>query len=296
MSNEAGAAIIGKQKKESEVLAMPNDVLSETVDLSALKLGTISLGKLLDAVLCLVLCLIAMRVVTVLLRRLLKRVKWEQRLQKYLLTGVRSVLWLITVLMVIDALGVPMTSLVALLSVFTLTISLAVQTLLSNVAGGLILLSNKPFRIGDYVQTAGGSGYVRDQRLTVTVLETRDGCRITIPNSVVSAGTVTNYDTVGRRRVTTTVTASYDAPVDTVKLALAEAAARVPKLLRDPAPAAIVSSYGESSIEYQLFSWVLSEDYWSVSGALNEEIKKAFDAHGIEMTYNHLNVHILDKP
>lgn len=275
---------------------MPNDVLSETVDLSALKLGTISLGKLLDAVLCLVLCLIAMRVVTVLLRRLLKRVKWEQRLQKYLLTGVRSVLWLITVLMVIDALGVPMTSLVALLSVFTLTISLAVQTLLSNVAGGLILLSNKPFRIGDYVQTAGGSGYVRDQRLTVTVLETRDGCRITIPNSVVSAGTVTNYDAVGRRRVTTTVTASYDAPVDTVKLALAEAAARVPKLLRDPAPAAIVSSYGESSIEYQLFSWVLSEDYWSVSGALNEEIKKAFDAHGIEMTYNHLNVHILDKP
>lgn len=275
---------------------MPNDVLSKTVDLSALKLGTISLGKLLDAVLCLVLCLIAMRVVTVLLRRLLKRVKWEQRLQKYLLTGVRSVLWLITVLMVIDALGVPMTSLVALLSVFTLTISLAVQTLLSNVAGGLILLSNKPFRIGDYVQTAGGSGYVRDQRLTVTVLETRDGCRITIPNSVVSAGTVTNYDTVGRRRVTTTVTASYDAPVDTVKLALAEAAAQVPKLLRDPAPAAIVSSYGESSIEYQLFSWVLSEDYWSVSGALNEEIKKAFDTHGIEMTYNHLNVHILDKP
>ena len=275
---------------------MPNDVLSETVDLSALKLGTISLGKLLDAVLCLVLCLIAMRVVTVLLRRLLKRVKWEQRLQKYLLTGVRSVLWLITVLMVIDALGVPMTSLVALLSVFTLTISLAVQTLLSNVAGGLILLSNKPFRIGDYVQTAGGSGYVRDQRLTVTVLETRDGCRITIPNSAVSAGTVTNYDTVGRRQLTTTVTASYDAPVDTVKLALAEAAAQVPKLLRDPAPAAIVSSYGESSIEYQLFSWVLSEDYWSVSGALNEEIKKAFDAHGIEMTYNHLNVHILDKP
>lgn len=275
---------------------MPNDVLSETVDLSALKLGTISLGKLLDAVLCLVLCLIAMRVVTVLLRRLLKRVKWEQRLQKYLLTGVRSVLWLITVLMVIDALGVPMTSLVALLSVFTLTISLAVQTLLSNVAGGLILLSNKPFRIGDYVQTAGGSGYVRDQRLTVTVLETRDGCRITIPNSAVSAGTVTNYDAVGRRRVTTTVTASYDAPVDTVKLALAEAAAQVPKLLRDPAPAAIVNSYGESSIEYQLFSWVLSEDYWSVSGALNEEIKKAFDAHGIEMTYNHLNVHILDKP
>ena len=115
-------------------------------------------------------------------------------------------------------------------------------------------------------------------------------------NASVSAGTVTNYDTVGRRRVTTTVTASYDAPVDTVKLALAEAAARVPKLLRDPAPAAIVSSYGESSIEYQLFSWVLSEDYWSVSGALNEEIKKAFDAHGIEMTYNHLNVHILDKP
>lgn len=269
--------------------------LSETVDLSALNLGQVTVRNLLTALISLVVCLIAIRMVVVLLRRVLQKTKLEAKLQKYIITGVRAVMWLIGILIIVDALGIPITSLVALLSVFTLTISLAVQTILSNVASGMILLSNKPFRVGDYVETAGGCGYIRDMHLTVTVLETRDGCRITIPNGVLSGGTISNFDAMGRRRITVMVTASYDAPLATVKEALQEAAGATDKILANPEPAVTVSNYGESSIEYGVYCWCLPEDYWTVLPALTEKIKYAFDAHGIEMTYNHLNVHILDR-
>lgn len=269
--------------------------LSETVDLSALNLGQVTVRNLLTALISLVVCLIAIRMVVGLLRRVLQKTKLEAKLQKYIITGVRAVMWLIGILIIVDALGIPITSLVALLSVFTLTISLAVQTILSNVASGMILLSNKPFRVGDYVETAGGCGYIRDMHLTVTVLETRDGCRITIPNGVLSGGTISNFDAMGRRRITVMVTASYDAPLATVKEALQEAAGATDKILANPEPAVTVSNYGESSIEYGVYCWCLPEDYWTVLPALTEKIKYAFDAHGIEMTYNHLNVHILDR-
>lgn len=269
--------------------------LSETVDLSALNLGQVTVRNLLTALISLVVCLIAIRMVVALLRRVLQKTKLEAKLQKYIITGVRAVMWLIGILIIVDALGIPITSLVALLSVFTLTISLAVQTILSNVASGMILLSNKPFRVGDYVETAGGCGYIRDMHLTVTVLETRDGCRITIPNGVLSGGTISNFDAMGRRRITVMVTASYDAPLATVKEALQEAAGATDKILANPEPAVTVSNYGESSIEYGVYCWCLPEDYWTVLPALTEKIKYAFDAHGIEMTYNHLNVHILDR-
>ena len=269
--------------------------LSETVDLSALNLGQVTVRNLLTALISLVVCLIAIRMVVGLLRRVLQKTKLEAKLQKYIITGVRAVMWLIGILIIVDALGIPITSLVALLSVFTLTISLAVQTILSNVASGMILLSNKPFRVGDYVETAGGCGYIRDMHLTVTVLETRDGCRITIPNGVLSGGTISNFDAMGRRRITVMVTASYDAPLATVKEALQEAAGATDKILANPEPVVTVSNYGESSIEYGVYCWCLPEDYWTVLPALTEKIKYAFDAHGIEMTYNHLNVHILDR-
>jgi len=267
----------------------------ETIDLSALNLGKIPVETLLIALGSLIVCLVATKIAMHFLRKVLAKTPMEQRLQKYLIGGVRTVLWIVSLLVFVDALGIPITSVLTLLSVFTLAITLAVQGFLSNVAGGLILLSNKPFKIGDYVETDGGSGYIRDLRLTVTVLETRDGVRITIPNSMLSTGTIKNYDMLGRRRAEVTVTASYDAPIPTVREALMQAVAATDKVLSNPKPAVIVSNYGESSIEYQVFCWCKSEDYWAVLPRVTEQVKYAFDAKGVEMTYNHLNVHIMDK-
>ena len=114
--------------------------LDQKLDLSALHLGTISLGKLLGALLTLVICLIAVRLVTALLRRVLDKTHIDARVRKYLVQSVRLVLWVVTVLITADQLGIPVTSLVALLSVLSLAVSLAVQNVLANVAGGLVLL------------------------------------------------------------------------------------------------------------------------------------------------------------
>lgn len=266
------------------------NALDQKLDLSALHLGSISLGTLLGALLTLVICLVAVRLITALLRRVLARTHIDARVQKYLVRTVQLVLWVVTVLITADQLGIPVTSLVALLSV----LSLAVQNVLANVAGGLVLLVTKPFAVGDYVDTPCGAGTVKELTLTYTYLDTPDGLRIAAPNSSLSAGKITNYTTLGTRRIQHSVSASYDAPVQTVRQALLDAVARTPGLLESPGPEVYVNAYGESGIKYIVRSWARTADYWTAYYALLENIKAAFDQRAVEMPYNHLNVHIVD--
>lgn len=266
------------------------NALDQKLDLSALHLGSISLGTLLGALLTLVICLVSVRLITALLRRVLARTHIDARVQKYLVRTVQLVLWVVTVLITADQLGIPVTSLVALLSV----LSLAVQNVLANVAGGLVLLVTKPFAVGDYVDTPCGAGTVKELTLTYTYLDTPDGLRIAAPNSSLSAGKITNYTTLGTRRIQHSVSASYDAPVQTVRQALLDAVARTPGLLESPGPEVYVNAYGESGIEYIVRSWAKTADYWTAYYALLENIKAAFDQRAVEMPYNHLNVHIVD--
>lgn len=278
---------------EKEVPPVENP-LDQKLDLSALHLGNISLGTLLGALLTLVICLVAVRLLTALLRRVLAQTHMDARVQKYLVRTVQLVLWVVTVLIAADQLGIPVTSLVALLSVLSLAVSLAVQNVLANVAGGLVLLVTKPFAVGDYVDTPCGAGTVKELTLTYTYLDTPDGLRIAAPNSSLSAGKITNYTTLGTRRIQHSVSASYDAPVQTVRQALLDAVARTPGLLESPGPEVYVNAYGESGIEYIVRSWARTADYWTAYYALLENIKAAFDEKSVEMPYNHLNVHIVD--
>ena len=271
-----------------------SDILNEKVDLSALNLGSFTLSALLGAVVTFCICVIAMRLILSLLRRMLDKTRLDATLRKYALGAVRLVLWVIIVLIVADQLGIPVTSLVALLSVLSLAVSLAVQNVLANVAGGLVLLVTKPFAVGDYVDTPCGAGTVKDLTLTYTYLDTPDGLRIAAPNSSISAGKITNYTALGTRRIEHAVSASYDAPVQTVRQALLDAVARTPGLLDKPAPEVYVNAYGESGIEYVVRAWARTDDYWPAYYALLEGIKTAFDQRSVEVPYNHLNVHIVD--
>lgn len=272
---------------------MASDILNEKVDLSALNLGSFTLSALLGALLTLVICLVAMHLLLTLLRRVLNRTKLDATLKKYAVGAMRLVLWVIITLIVADQLGIPVTSLVALLSVLSLAVSLAVQSVLSNIAGGLVILVTKPFQLGDLIETADGLGTVKEIRLTATCLQTPAGPYLVVPNSALSAGKITNYTTLGQRRVELKVTASYDAAVCDVRQACLTAAGQTERILSEPAPAVFVNAYGESSIEYLIRVWCKSGDYESVYFALLERIKSAFDEAGVEMPYNHLNVHII---
>lgn len=260
-----------------------------------LDFGPLTLDSILVALFTLLLCLVAIKLVMTVFRKLLSKPTIDERFRRYTLGGVRIVLWIIALLIVADSLGIPVTSLVALLSVFSLAVSLAVQSVLSNIAGGIVIMLNKPFQEGDFVETSSGTGTVQDITLNYTYLITPDGHRVVVPNSTLSSDRIINYTTLGRRRVVVTVTASYDAPTDTVRKACMSAVARVDHVLSDPAPEVLLTNYGESSIEYTVRVWCPAAEYANVLFPLTERLRSAFEEYGVEMTYNHLNVHIVEK-
>lgn len=256
-------------------------------------LGTGAADKLLSALAVVVIGLLAIRLVMSLVKKALSKSKLEKAAHTLILSLVRVALYILVVLSVASALGIDVTGVVALASVLTLALSLALQNMVSNVIGGFTILSTHPFRSGDYVEIAGQAGTVEEINMTYTRLATPDNKRISIPNSAVVAAQIVNYSEAETRRVEVNVSASYETPVERVLEALREAA-QVDKVLEDPAPFAALMSYGESSINYTLRVWVKSEDYWTVFFAINEKVSLVFAQSGVEMTYPHLKVH-LDK-
>ena len=226
-----------------------------------------------------------------LLRGLLDKSRLEKAAHSLILSVARVVMYVLLALIVADKLGVDVSGIIALASVLTLAVSLAVENALANVFGGFTLLYTQPFHSGDFVEIAGQSGTVQEIGLAYTRLITGDNKQISIPNSAVTAAQIVNFSVTGKRRVDVAVSASYDAPMEEVLQALREAA-RLPTVLEEPAPFAAVTGYGESAIEYVVQVWCGSDDYWSTLFELNKNIKMCFDAQGIQMTYPHLNVHI----
>ena len=248
-------------------------------------LGDLSLGNIISAIITLVLCLLVIRIIMKVFGRILGKSRLEARIQKYVLTA----------LIVIDSLGIPTTSLVALLSVASLGVTLAAEDILANLAGGMVILASHPFNIGDIIEVSGVSGSVEEITLNYTKLLTPDGQIVMMPNKTLADSQLTNYSQLGRRRAVILVTASYDAPTETVKTACNQALEMTANVLQDPAPAVFLNNYKDSSIEYKVVCWANTDVYWDVYFALNENLRTAFANNGVEMTYNHLNVHVLEK-
>ena len=257
-------------------------------------LKNLTLDAILPVMLMLIVGTLAMKVILRLVKKSLARTRLEKAAASLIVSLLRVVLLVLLGLMAASKLGIDVTGVVALASVASLVLSLALQDSLSNVIAGFTLLSNHPFRSGDFVEIAGQGGTVQTIDITYTKLTTGDNKTISIPNSAVVSSQIVNYSTSGTRRVDINVSASYDAPIDTVKAALLEAARLDTVLMTPAAPFAAVLSYGDSAINYTLRVWVPAGEYWNAFFTINENIKAEFDKAGVEMTYPHLNVH-LDK-
>lgn len=162
-------------------------------------------------------------------------------------------------------------------------------------AGGLVILSSHPFAPGDLIEANGASGTVQEISLNHTKLETPDGQIVLLPNKELSSSRIVNYTTLGRRRIVRAISAAYSAPTETVKAACRDALASTPYLLEEPAPAVRLTNYGSSAIEYTVYCWAGLEHYWDAYYTLNEQLRTAFEKYSVEMTYDHLNVHISEK-
>lgn len=267
--------------------------ISEILDYSV---GNFTVGKILTAVVVFVICYLIVRLLLRLFDRILHRVSMDETLKKILKAAAKLILYFVTAMIVIDTLGVSVTSLLAAFSVVGLAASLAVQDSLSNLASGIMLLVTKPFKIGDYVEIDDVGGTVKMIGLIHTRITTIDNKMIYVPNSKIIATKIVNYTQQEKRRVDLEISASYDAPIETVRQSLLDAVSAVGLFVDTPAPPfAAVLSFDDSSIRYVVRAWVKTEQYWDAHFALLEQIKIAFDANGVEMTYNHLNVHMVKE-
>ena len=257
-------------------------------------LEMIPVKRIFAAVILLVCGILAIRVLLRIVRGALERSKLEKAAYSLILSLSKVALYLLLGLTVASCLGIDVSGIVALASVLTLALSLALQNMVSNVIGGFTILYTPPFHSGDFVEIGGFSGTVREINMTYTMLSTADNKLVSIPNSTVVAERIINYSAAETRRVEINVTASYDAPTQKVIDALVQAG-DVDKVLPDPAPSAVITAYGDSAIAYSLRLWVRNEDYWDVNFAVTQRVKDVFDQQGISMTYPHLNVH-LDPP
>ena len=261
--------------------------------LADIKLGEISLGSILSAILIYVICYVAIKLLCRAFERLLDRSKHiDASLKTFFAGAIKAALWVVAIIIIAGSLGIPVTSLVAVLSVAGVALSLALQGLLSNLFSGITILATRPFKVGDYVQVGGEGGTVKSIGLFYTALDTPDNRVVYAPNGDITSGKIVNYSAETLRRVIIPVTASYDSATEDVRRAVLAAAAKDERILSEPAPMAAISSFGSSSVEYTVRVWCKSEDYWDVLFALNENIRESFAEHGVEMSYDHLNVHI----
>lgn len=264
--------------------------------LSEIKLGDVSLSSLLSALIVYVICYLAIKLLCRAFENILERSKHiDASLKSFFRSAIKAVLWVIAVIIIAGTLGIPVTSLVAVLSVAGVALSLALQGLLANLFSGITLLATHPFKVGDYVEVGGQSGTVESIGLFYTGLATPDNRVVYAPNGNVTSSQIINYSAEETRRVIISVTASYDCATEAVRRAALDAAALDGRILPDPAPFVAIASYGSSAIEYTVRVWCKTADYWDVYFALNENLRTCFEKNGVEMCYDHLNVHLVKE-
>lgn len=273
------------------------ETVEEVLQTIGSKIGieNLSLGLLIRVALTVLVGFLVIQLLTRMVDRMLERSKSMHAIKKVVHTAVSAVLWILLALTLAGALDVDVTSIIAVLSVAGLAVSLALQNTMSNLAGGLVLLVTKPFTLGDFVEVDGVSGTISAVSMAYTTFITPENRQIFVPNSQMAATKIINYSALGRRRIDLKFTASYDAPVVRVRAAIKEAISTVPQVLDDPAPVVYVSEYQASSIEYLARLWTTFDDYWTVYYAMNEAVRESFNHFGVAMTYNHLNVHVVEK-
>lgn len=239
---------------------------------------------------------------TKLIKFIKKWIKTSNKLEKVDL-GVRAflssflgvTLYIILFISIAMILGIPTTSFVTVLASCGVAIGLALQGALGNLAGGIMILIFKPFKVGDYITTDTTSGTVSSITIMYTVLATPDNKVITIPNGTLTNSVIENYSAVENRRVDIVFSAGYDCDVDEVKNILLSVAAGHEKVLQDPKPFARLTNHGNSSLEYTVRAWCKASDYWDVKFDLIETVKKEFDKNGISIPYPQMDVHIDNK-
>ena len=223
--------------------------------------------------------------------RMMERKKVEPTIQSFLKSFINVLLTILLIITTVSALGVNTTSFAALLASAGVAVGMALSGNLQNLAGGIILLLFKPYKVGDYIEAQGVSGTVKEIQIFHTIILTVDNKQVYVPNGALSSGSVINYSSEPLRRVDLTVGVEYGTQVDTVKQALEDIIKADGRILTDPKPFVALGNLASSSIDFTVRTWVKGADYWPVYFDLTRNVYEEFNRRGIGFPFPQIQVH-----
>ena len=212
--------------------------------------------------------------------------------QTFLKSVINIALKAIVFITAIGVLGVPLTSVVTVVASCGVAVGLALQGGLSNLAGGIIIIILKPFKVGDYIVEGGVEGSVEAIGIFYTTLLTPDNKRVIIPNGGLMNSTITAVNQLDTRRVDWTFSVSYSTDIDKVRKLIAYVVETNELVLKDKSVDIFLANHNESSIDFSVRAWTKTSDYWTVYFDINEKMKKAFDKAGVEIPFPQMDVHV----
>lgn len=208
--------------------------------------------------------------------------KLEGSVRTFVLSFIRILLYVVLVISIVKILGIDTASIVAVLASAGLAVGMALQGALSNLAGGIMLMIFKPFKVGDYIEASGVEGIVQEITMFYTSLLTLDNKRVTVPNGGLMNANITDYSAEDIRRVDLVFACGKGEAPERIQNIIIEAMSKNEKVLQDPAPFASVSGGTSDTMEFTARSWCKTEDYWDVYFLNNQLITEAFGENNVK--------------
>ncbi len=258
--------------------------------------GVVAFG--LRVLMALVLFFIGSRLIKLLrriVRRSMERAGADVGVMQFIDSILKAFLYFVLVMLIASSFGVDTTSVVALVGSAGLAAGLALQGSLANFAGGVLLLMVRPFKVGDYIVQGDLEGTVSEIQMIYTYLLTPDNRKVVIPNGKLADNSLINVTAQEKRRLDIDVGISYTADLKKAKETGMELLEREERVLKEEEHMVVVSELADSAVILKLRFWVKPEDYWNVKWDMTEAVKLAFDAEGIEIPFNQVDVHIREE-
>ena len=229
------------------------------------------------------------------IRKIMDKSSMDAGLTSFLSSVASTILKILVVLTAAGQLGIEMTSFIALLGAAGLAIGMAFSGALGNLAGGIMILFFKPFKVDDFVQAQGETGVVKEIHIFHTIMLTTDNRTVILPNGPLANGNVVNYTHQAIRRVDLVFGFSYGGDYDKVKGVIQNILDNDSKILKDPSPFIGLGSLGNSSVNVTVRPWCSTEDYWDVHFEMHEKVYKEFAANGISIPFPQMDVHLIKE-
>lgn len=280
-----------------EVISSIHESVEKTSDLISDVLGYVreAFPLLIIALLILIVGILASKFIAKLVGKAVSKSNVNGTAKGFLVSLIKIILYIAVIIMALSVLKVPMSSIITILGAAGLAISLALQNCLSNLSGGFILLFTKPFKTGDVVELDDSVGTVRDIGIFYTKIITFDNKTIFIPNGKVTDAKIVNYTETPTRRVDMSFSISYSADYEKARELILGIIADEKLIISEPESIVRMSAHQNSSISIDVLVWVNNSDYLTVRYNITEAVKAAFDANGIEIPFDQLDIHIKEK-